>query len=750
MCVYLDDILVSGSRPEEHLSALNAVLTVLSKYGVRLRKEKCTFGVSQVTYLGHMINSEGLHPLSEKVEAIDSAPAPTNITELRSFLGMLQFYSSFLPNLSTMVTPLNALLRHGVPFKWMEEQQRAFNEAKKCLTSTTVLVHFDNRLDVVLSCDASPTGVGAVLAHRMSDGSERPIAYVSRSLSDTERRYAQLDKEALAIVFGVKRFHQYLYGREFKIYTDHKPLLGLLNSTKAIPAMSSSRMQRWSLTLAAYDYQLDFRAGIKNSNADALSRLPLPDKPDNVTIPADVVFVLDHIEQNSTTTATQIRNNTRRDPILSKVFQYVQSGWPSESPSTQITPYANRKQELSIDSGCVLWGSRVIIPTRLRNRVLKELHEVHTGVVRMKALARSFVWWPNLDEDIELTGKECDVCQRNGKTPAEAPLHPWEWPKNPWDRVHIDYAGPIHGSMILVLIDAHSKWIEAHVVNSSTSEVTIEHLMQIFATHGLPKQIVSDNGTCFTSEEFEQFTKKNGIQHTKTAPYHPASNGLAERAVQIIKTCLKQLSGGNMQNKITRFLSRYRITPQSTTGCAPSELLMGRRIRSRLCLLQPSTEDKVQRAQNMQKMNHDYHAKERALHVGTTVYIKNFGRGPKWLAGRITGINGPLSYNIQLLDGRVMKRHQDHVKLRQCDEENELSTEPEPIEHLATPVTPMITPPITPRTPRQPAHMPIDAEIEPPSMVPDRQTTNPNSSPPTPQPRRSLRVRKSPDRLTYN
>ena len=176
--------------------------------------------------------------------------------------------------------------------------------------------------------------------------------------------------------------------------------------------------------------------------------------------------------------------------------------------------------------------------------------------------------------------------------------------------------------MMFVLIDAYSRWIEAHVVSSSTSEVTIEHLSQIFATRGLPKSIVSDNGSCFTSEEFSKFVKQNGIQHIRTAPYHPASNGLAERAVQIIKNCVKQMVGGNMQNNITRFLSRYRITPQSTTGEARSVLLMNKVLRSRLDLLKPSVKDRVVCAQDKQQ---NKHAKNRVFEKGDTIFIRNFG-----------------------------------------------------------------------------------------------------------------------------
>ena len=191
------------------------------------------------------------------------------------------------------------------------------------------------------------------------------------------------------------------------------------------------------------------------------------------------------------------------------------SSWPSNCISTALTPYYKRQHELSVESDCMLWGSRVIIPTSLRKSVLKELHECHPGIVRSKNLARSYLWWPYLDSDIESVVKECTTCQHKLKSPSEAPLHPWEWPNEPWSRIHIDYAGPIHNQMILIIVDSHSKWIDVHVTTSSNASVTIEKLMSSFATHGLPHTIVSDNGPCFVSSEFELFNKMNGIRSFK-------------------------------------------------------------------------------------------------------------------------------------------------------------------------------------------------------------------------------------------
>ena len=186
------------------------------------------------------------------------------------------------------------------------------------------------------------------------------------------------------------------------------------------------------------------------------------------------------------------------------------------------------------------WASRVVVPPPGRQLILDELHDTHPGISKMKALARAYVWWPGLDGQIADTVKTCHICQESRAAPAAAPLHPWEWPSQPWSRLHLDFAGPFLGKMFLVIVDAHSKWINAHIMPSITSTQTIEKLRIVFATHGLPRKVVTDNGSSFTSEEFRTFMANNGIVHVTTAPYHPSSNGLAERAVQTVKQGQKE------------------------------------------------------------------------------------------------------------------------------------------------------------------------------------------------------------------
>ena len=258
--VYLDDILITGSSNAEHLASLKEVLTRLEKAGLRLNQKRSQFLAPSITYLGYRIDSEGLHPTEDKLKAVQSAPQPNNVTELKAYLGLLTYYGRFLPHLPSVLAPLYALLHQSAEWQWGSTEQESFRKSKELLLSSQVLVHFDPKLPVLLACDASSYGIGAVLAHKMPDGTERPIGFASRTLSAPEKQYSQIEKEGLACVFGVRRFHAYLIGRHFTLVTDHKPLLSLFQEYKPIPSHASARIQRWALTLAAYEYTFTARS----------------------------------------------------------------------------------------------------------------------------------------------------------------------------------------------------------------------------------------------------------------------------------------------------------------------------------------------------------------------------------------------------------------------------------------------------------------------------------------------------------
>ena len=309
--------------------------------------------------------------------------------------------------------------------------------------------------------------------------------------------------------------------------------------------------------------------------------------------PYDTVLLMQRLN-SSLVTAAHIRSWTDRDPTLATVRRLAMQGnWGDIDKDEQMNPYVSKKDELSVEDGCILWGTRVVVPPQLRSRVLDELHEGHPGIGRMKSFARSYVWWPGLDGDLERRVRQCVMCQRVQKMQQRAPVQPWEWPEKPWTRLHIDHAGPVQGKMLFIIVDAHSKWIAAHIVSSTSAEATIDKLRLTFETHGFPQTIVSDNGPTFTSSEFQEFLRCNGVKHLRSAPYHIASNGLAQRAVQTVKAGVRKLSG----SLTVRF--KYRVTPQATTGIAPAELLMGRRLRTHLDLLFPTIRERESTEESM-------------------------------------------------------------------------------------------------------------------------------------------------------
>ncbi|XP_064469193.1 uncharacterized protein K02A2.6-like [Ornithodoros turicata] len=269
---YVDDIIVTGCDDDEHNKNLEAVFKRLKEYGFVLKEEKCAFLKDEVEYLGQVVSAKGFFLSQKKVSAVLNMPEPTNVSELRAFLGMVQHYSKFIPGLADLSSPLNKLLRKNTPWCWSEDCVDAFDGLKQKLTSIDALTHFDPRKPIYLAADASSEGVGAVIYHKI-DGKERPIAHASKTLSSAERNYAQIEKEALAIIFGLKKFHQYLWGRRFTLYTDHKPLTTIFGPKKGIPVTATNRLQRWALIMIGYTYDIQYKPSHQMGNADGLSRL---------------------------------------------------------------------------------------------------------------------------------------------------------------------------------------------------------------------------------------------------------------------------------------------------------------------------------------------------------------------------------------------------------------------------------------------------------------------------------------------
>ena len=436
------------------------------------------------------MDKEGIHPTDENVKAMTTAPVPVNKEQLKCWLGLINYYRHFIPNLATLVSDLNELLKEKIKWHWGSKQNRAFSKVKELLSSASVLTHFDPNLPIVVASDASPTGLGAVISHIFPDRVERPIAYASRTLSLAERNYSQIEREALGIIFAIQRFHIYLYGRDFILETDNQPLSFIFRPDRAIPAVAASRIQRWAIQLSGYQYEIRCKKSHENAVADGLSRLPMANTEHGEAFGifnlAEITDI--HLAQlnKGSINSQQIARSTQRDPLLVKVHHHICTNWEGEGRiGTELAPYFRCRNELTIERNCILKGIWV-----------------------MKSRARGYCWWPSIDTDLESMLADCESCRTVLPAPATK-TQTWVWPAKPWQRLHADFCGPIEGKMFLLVLDAHSKWLEAVPMTTTTSAQTIAAMKNIFASHGLPVSLVTDNRPQFTSEEFETYMRSS-------------------------------------------------------------------------------------------------------------------------------------------------------------------------------------------------------------------------------------------------
>lgn len=659
---FLDDVIIATKDEKQHLITLDKVFHRLHSHGLKLKKSKCLFMADEVRYLGYIISKDGLKVDPGKVEAITKIPRPSNVNEVRSFLGLVNFYAKFVKNISTILAPLYRLLQKKVEWQWSDSCELAFNKIKNILTSAEVLVHYDPNKQLIVTCDASSHGVGGVLTQPGGAGAERPVAYVSRSLTDAEKNYSQIDKEALAIVFCLEKLHQYLYGRKFTLRTDHKPLVSIFGPKVGVPAMAASRLQRWAIKLSAYTYDIEY-VNTKLNGADGLSRLPLKIKIKPSTEIPEQTYL--HFAQDAMLLDYEvIKKFTHRDPMLSRLLVYLRNAWPKENEVKTMQPFFNRKEELYEELGCIMWGHRVVVPEGCRGSVLAALHEAHMGIVKTKALARSYVWWPGVDEAVEALCRACAVCAAEADAPPRHAPSLWPWPTKPWSRIHVDFLGPFLGKIYLVMVDARTKWIEAFEVPSTAAQHTITKLSETFARWGLPKQIVSDNGPPFTSTELSSFLDKSGIEHTFAAPYHPASNGAAENAVRTIKRVIKKAARQkiNISEALNTFLLYYRNVEHSTTGASPAALMLGRQVRTKLDALRPDCEGRVRAAQRRQAAGGG--APAHAYRPGDPVWVRQHQGPARWVPGEVSEQLGNRNYKTVDSDGKSAHRHVDQLRRR--------------------------------------------------------------------------------------
>ena len=514
-------------------------------------------------------------PTAEKARAVMEAQQPKNATEVRSFLGLVGFNSRFLPNLATTVEPLRKLTCHDSPFKWADEQEIAFKKLKSQLASAPALAYFDKAAPTKVIADASPVGLGAVLVQHQG-GVDRPVYYASRSLSPVERRYSQTEKEALALVWACERFHLYLFGlQEFCLITDHKAL-EVIYSPRSKP---SARIERWVLRLQPYCFKVQFVSSAKNI-ADPLSRLL---KPGNTSSPSEDehLFMVATHAVPCALQARDLEEASAADPELADIRQRLKVDNWSDAPKA----FKTVRHELTFIGQLIMRGSRIVVPSSLRSRVLQLAHEGHQGMVKMKTRLREKVWWPGIDKDVEATCRTCFGCQVVGPPAPRPPVKHTSLPSAPWSELAVDILGPLpSGESILVLVDYYSRFFELDILHATTSRVVIRCLDNHFARHGVPDGLRSDNGPQFISAEFSEFLHELGIVHHRTTPLWPEANGEVERQNRSLLKAIRtaHAEGKNWRSELNKFLLAYRTTPHSTTGVPPAFLLYRRQIKCKL------------------------------------------------------------------------------------------------------------------------------------------------------------------------
>lgn len=656
--VYIDNIYCTGKDDNEHIKILNEIFTRLDKAGFRLNILKCEFFKKQIEILGFLIDESGLKPNPSKVKAVKEAPVPQNHKELKAFLGLLNFYEKFLPDRAEHVKPLYDLCNKK-SYEWTENCQRAYQWLKDQITSDRVLTLYDPNKQLILACDASFHGLSAVLSHRFEDGTEQPIAFASKIIPKNELHRAILDKEAGAIVFGFRKFYQYVYGSKVILRTDHEALKFIFGENKNLSTMLQSRLQRWSYFLSGFTYDIDVIKSQANGNCDALSRLPIPDS----TLVFESEFTnINFIEEGLRTVDFRyVAKETSKDKNLRNVINYLQYGWPKNIKDLNDVEknLHGKRLELTIEKGCLLWGFRVVIPNSLQKYLLEELHASHMGIIKMKQLARNYFWWPNLNLDIENVASTCKICLESRPETPKIVLTPWQWPSNPWSRIHTDLLGPFHGSMFLLILDAHSKWPEiVNMGNNTKSDKLIRVFKVVFSRYGLPDHCESDNCPQYKND-FHEFLIRNGVKHTFSPPHCPATNGAAENFVKTFKTKVDKIvrDGKSLDNAISLFLLDYRSTPHCTTGRSPYFLMYKREMKTRFDLLKPNVVNEVENKQYSQIRNTGSR-KNVNFDLDEIVFAKDYRKDSK---GRKEALiikkNSPVTYNVKFKDGFIAKKH---------------------------------------------------------------------------------------------
>ena len=651
-----DDIVVFGRTEEEHDRNLRAVLERARQTGLRFNPDKMIVKCSQIPFFGNILSADGLHADPSKISAIQAMEEPKDLKELQTFLGMANYLSKFTKNLSSISAPLRELCKQSSEFIWGPEHSKSFCELKKVISSPAVLKYYDNTKPLTIQVDASQRGLGAALLQQSG-----PIAYASKSLTETEQRYSNIEREMLGVVFGLERFHYYAYGRQVIIETDHKPLVAIHSKSLA---SAPPRLARMLLRIQKYDVKIIYVPGKNIGLADALSRVK--PCPGNTIEGLDVSIHEMHIQLNCSATRIQaLKEKTHEDPDLMALKEFIMNGWPdvrSDCP-VSLHQYWNYRDELHCADGLILKNDRVVVPKAMRQEALNQIHYAHQGVEKCKLRAKGAVFWAGINKDIEEMVNACATCQKHQPSNTKEPLMPHDVPPYAWHTLGSDLF-TWNQSQYLLIVDYFSKFHIIRKLNTITSKSVIVQMKGIFDEHGIPEKLISDGGTQYSSKEFKEFADNYGFTHLMSSPHYPKSNGLSERFVRTTKAILQKCLETGSDPHLAMIC--FRSTPVDHNIASPSELLNKRKYKSNLPTFSNFKNADVncdlQLRQDKQKAVHDKSAKPLpSIHVNDDVRCQN-PITKVWEPAKVTSVHdSPRSFVVKTGTGAQYRRNRSQL-----------------------------------------------------------------------------------------
>ena len=659
-----DDVCVYGENEVEHDAHLLGLMNRAKEKGLVFNKAKCHIKQKSISFFGNTYTDQGIKPDPSKIRDVQNMPVPKDKDELKSLLGLMTYMAQFIPNFAQKAHILRELAKESSVWCWDEVHQKCFDDLKACITAQSCLVYYNPDLEVTLEVDASIKGLGACLTQR-----GKVVAYASKTLTDTETRYSNIEREMLAIVFGIQRFHTFLYGRYFTVASDHKPL----STITAKPINSApARLQRMLLQTTGYNFKVIYKPGSEMKLADALSRLSNPENPTELTLENCINSMsIENIAliNFSDSKRAQLKAETSRDPTLNQLREYIFQGFPekiTDLPS-EIRPYFAFRDELAIESGVIFKGKQVLIPESMQNEILSQLHVAHQGIEKTRKLARESVYWLNINKQIETLCKMCETCQKYQTANEKEPLITHEVPSKKWQFIATDLFY-LKGKCYLLIVDRYTKFpLVDEMSEPVTSKKVTDKIKFYCSLFGKPTEIMSDGGSHYTGQAFQKFVENWSIRHVMSSPRYPQSNGFIERYCGSIKNVIKKsLETGN---DIDLALLNVRATPIDTRLPSPAELLLG----TPLVTLLPSRgelgdenvrEHLEKRNENMIKNDQKQKRVELSqLSPGENVRFLELETG-KWLPAIVVQqCKEPRSYLIETPSGKILRRNRGHIRV---------------------------------------------------------------------------------------